>query len=169
MGAVSTSNLVSIARCLTALAFWDSRLVAGEVAAQRADFKGELGTIGQWCENHQIESTWIFDRLIKMLRSGFAPTHAYDVVQWLAKACDTDVDRATEVLEALLTNPNIDQWVYVGQDQSIRAILTAGRARGKPVTIKRVEEIVSFLASIGQPGYLDLVRASQSATANQYE
>jgi hypothetical protein len=151
-----------------ALAYWDSRLAAGELAAERADFKGELGSIGQWCENHQIDPTWLFDRLLRMLRSGFVPALAYNVVEWLARVRETHVDRAVEVLEELLTNPNVDQWAYVGQDQSIRALLTAGQSHGTTATAERVKELVSFLASIGQPGYLDLVRPAQSATSNQH-
>ena len=44
---------------------------------------------------------------------------AYNVVEWLAKVRETHVGRAVEVLEELLTNPNVDQWVYIGQDQSV--------------------------------------------------
>jgi hypothetical protein len=150
------------------LAYWDSRLAAGELAAERADFKGELGSIGQWCENHQIDPTWLFDRLLRMLRSGFVPALAYNVVEWLVKVRETHVDRAVEVLKELLTNPNVDQWVYEARDQSIRALLTAGQSHGTTATVERVEELVSFLASIGQPGYLDLARPAQSATSNQH-
>lgn len=151
-----------------ALAYWDSRLAAGEVAAERADFKGELGAIGQWCKNHQIDPTWLLDRLLRMLHSGFVPALAYNVVEWLAKVCEEHVDQAVEVLKVLLTNPNVDQWVYVGQHQSIRALLTAGQSHGTTATVERVEELVSFLALIGQSEYLDLVRPAQSATANRH-
>lgn len=144
-----------------ALAFWDSRLAAGEVATERADFKEELGSIGQWCENHQIEPSWLFDRLLRMFRSGFVPAPADYVVEWLGNVRETHVDCAVEVLEVLLTNPNGDRWVYVGQDQSIRALLTAGQSHGTTATVNRVFELVSFLASSGQPEYLDLVRPAQ--------
>ena len=150
-----------------ALAYWDSRLAAGEATTDRAKFRGELGSIGQWCDNHQIEPAWLFDRLLRMLRAGLVPALAYSVVQWLATVRETHVDRAVEVLAELLTNPNVDEWVYGGQDQSIRALLTAGQSRGTIATVERVEGLVSFLASIGQPGYLDLVRPAQAAAANQ--
>jgi hypothetical protein len=146
-----------------ALAFWDSRLAAGEVARDRAGFQGELGSIGQWCENHQLDPDWLFDQLLRMLRSGFVPSVAYSIVEWLAKISETHADRAVDVLEALVMNPGVDQWVYIAQDQSIRAILTAGQARGTPGTIERVGDVVSFLASIGQTGYLDVVRPTQAA------
>jgi hypothetical protein len=150
-----------------ALAFWDSRLAAGEAAVERADFEGELGSIGQWCEDHQIDPTWLFDRLLRMLRSGFVPALAYNVVEWLAKVHETHVDRAIEVLEALVTNPNADQWIYVGQDRSIRTLLTVGQSSRVAATVNRVAELVSFLALNGQPGYLDLNRPAQSTMANQ--
>ena len=150
-----------------ALAYWDSRLAVGEAASDPAKFRGELGSIGQWCDNHQIEPAWLFDRLLRMLRAGFVPALAYSVVEWLSTVREPHLDRAVEVLTELLMNPNVDQWVYVGQDQSIRALLTAGRSRGTTATVERVEELVSFLATIGQPGYLDLVHPAQAAAARQ--
>jgi hypothetical protein len=52
---------------------------------------------------------------------------------------------------------------YMGQEQSIRTVLFAGRDRGKPETIARVGEVVSYLASIGQTGYLDVVQPPRAA------
>lgn len=146
-----------------ALAYWDSRLTAGEAAQERAAFEGELGSIGQWCENHQLDPDWLVDQMLRMLRSGFAPSSAYSVVEWLAKISVSHADRAVEVLEALVTNPGVDH--YMGQEQSIRTILSAGHARGTLATIERVDEVVSFLASNGQTGYLDVVRPAQTAQA----
>jgi hypothetical protein len=150
------------------LAYWDSRFAAGELAVERADFKEELGSIWHWCENHQLDHAWLFDRLLRMLRSGFVPGYADDVVDWLAKVCETHVDRAVETLYELLTNPNADRWIYAVQNQSIRTILTTGQSNGTAVTVERVEELVSFLASVGQPGYLDLARPAKAATPNQH-
>lgn len=146
-----------------ALGYWDSRLAAGEAAQDRTGFQGELGSIGQWCENHQLDPEWLFDQMLRMLRSGFAPSLAYSVVEWLAKMSVSHADRAVEVLEALVTNPGVD--LYMGQEQSIRAVLIAGQARGTPATIERVGEVVSYLASIGQTGYLDVARPTQAAQA----
>ena len=144
-----------------ALAYWDSRLAAGEAAQDRAAFQGELGSIGLWCENHQLGPDWLFDQMLMMRRSGFAPSSAYSVVDWLAKISASHADRAVEVLEALVTNPGTDR--YMGQEQSIRTILVAGQTRGAPATIERVGEVVSYLASIGQTGYLDVVRLARTA------
>jgi hypothetical protein len=146
-----------------ALAYWDSRLAAGEAARDRAGFQGELGSIGQWCEHHQLDPDWLFDQMLRLLRSGIAPSNAYNVVEWLAKISAAHADRAVEVLEALVTNPATDH--YMGQEQSIRTILTAGQTRGTPATIERVGEVVSYLASIGQTGYLDVVRPTGTGSA----
>ena len=146
-----------------ALAYWDRRLAAGEAAQDRAAFEGELGLIGQWCENHQLDPDWLFDQMLRMLRSGFAPSSAYSVVEWLAKISASHADRAVEVLEALITNPGTDH--YMGQEQSIRTVLVAGQTRGTAATIERVGEVVSYLASIGQTSYLDVVRPAQTAQA----
>jgi hypothetical protein len=147
------------------LAYWDTRLAAGEAAQDRAKFRGELGLIGQWCEGHRLEPDWLFGRLLRMLRSGFVLSSAYNVVEWLAKISATHVDKAVEVLEALVTNPGVDQ--YVGQQQSIRAVLVAGQTCGTTETIARVGELVSVLSSIGQTGYLDVVRTTQTSQARR--
>ena len=99
--------------------------------------------------------------LLRMLRLGFEPSLVYSVIEWLAKVCETHVDRAVEVLEALVTNPHANY--YMGQEQSIRTVLVSGRGRGKPETIARIDEVVSYLASIGQTGYLDIVRPPRAA------
>ena len=96
-----------------------------------------------------------------MQRSGFAPSSAYSVVDWLAKISVSHADRAVEVLEALVTNPGTER--YMGQEQSIREILVAGQTLGTPATIERVGEVVSYLASLGQTGYLDVVRLARTA------
>jgi hypothetical protein len=144
-----------------ALAYWDSRLAAGEASQHRDGFKGELGSIGQWCEHHHFEPDWLFDQMLRLLRLGFKASLVYSVVEWLAKISATHSDRAVEVLEALVTNADANH--YVGQEQSIRTVLVAGRDRGKPETIARVGEVVSYLASIGQTGYLDVVRPPRAA------
>lgn len=144
-----------------ALAYWDSRLAAGEAAQDRSEFKGELGSIGQWCDHHHLEPEWLFDQMLRLLRLGFEPSLAYSVVAWLAKISASHPDRAVEVLEGLVTNPDASR--YMGQEQSIRMVLVAGRDHGKPPTIALVGEVVSYLASIGQTGYLDVVRPPRAA------
>ena len=101
--------------------------------------------------------------MLRALRSGFAPSSAYSVVEWLAKISVLHVDRAVEVMEALVTNTRVAH--YMEQEQSIRTVLSAGHARGTPATLVRVSETVSYLASIGQTGYLDVVRPAQTAQA----
>lgn len=145
------------------LAYWNSRLAAGEASQDRDGFKGELGSIGQWCDHHHFEPLWLFDQMLRLLRSGFEPSLVYSVVEWLANVSATHPDRAVEVLEALVTNPDANH--YMGQEQSIRTVLVAGRDRGKGETIARVGEVVSYLASIGQTGYLDVVKPRGGALA----
>lgn len=144
-----------------ALAYWNNRLAAGEESQDRDGFKGELGSIGQWCDDHHFEAPWLFDQMLRLLRLGFEPSLAYSVVEWLAKISAAHPDRAVEVLEALVTKPETHH--YMGQEPSIRAVLIAGRDRGKPETIARVGEVVSYLASIGETGYLNVVQPSRGA------
>ena len=65
-----------------------------------------------------------------MLQAGFAPTDAFSVVDWLAKIAQRNVDRAVEILSALLRNPHIDQWAYMTQREPIRTVLAEGLERG---------------------------------------
>jgi hypothetical protein len=60
--------------------------------------------------------------------------------------------------EALLRSPRIDRWAYMTERKPIRAVLGEGLARGTAETINRANEIIGFLASIGETSYLDLVR-----------
>lgn len=138
------------------LTYWDARLAAAETSHRPDEFKGELGALGQWCNNHQIDPNWLFDRLLRMLRAGFAPANAYDVVSWLAKVRATHIDRAIKLLEELLMNQNVEPWVYIGQEEAIRALLTEGQLHGTNVTAKRVGELISYLASVGRSGYMDI-------------
>ena len=77
-------------------------------------------------------------------------------MSWLATVRATHIDRAVEVLEELLINPNVEPWVYIGQDDAIRALLTEGQLHGTNATAKRVGELISYLASIGRSGFMDI-------------
>jgi len=50
----------------------------------------------------------------------------------------------------------VEAYIYAVQDQSLRAILVAGKASAAPQTVATVKEIVSYLASGGNPSFLDL-------------
>jgi hypothetical protein len=103
---------------------------------------------------------WLCDQLLRMLKAGFVPTEAFSVVGWLQKVAARHVDRAVEVLAAVLRNPRVDQWVYMTQSEPIRAMLSEGLANGTAQTVACVHEVVGFLASVGETSYLDLVRPS---------
>jgi hypothetical protein len=81
-------------------------------------------------------------------------------VEWLAKIAPRNVDSSVEILSALLRNPQVDQWAYMTQRESIRAVLSEGLAKGTDETIKRVNETISFLSTLGETSYFDLVRSS---------
>lgn len=94
-----------------------------------------------------------------MLKAGFVPNDAFNVVGWLGTFSLENVDRAVELLGALLTNPRVDRWAYTTQNAAIRMVLTEGVANGSDDTIARVHEIVSFLSSVGETSYLDVTRS----------
>jgi hypothetical protein len=142
------------------LAYWERRLAAAIESHEPDSYRRELGVIAQWCFHGQVDEAWLCKQLLSMLTSGFAPTDAFSVVEWLQNIAPRLGDRAVEVMAALLRHPRVDQWAYMTQREPIRAVLREGLARGTPATIQRVQEIIGFLSTLGETSYLDLVRTS---------
>jgi len=143
--------------------YWERRLAAAKKSADPDSFREELGCIGQWCFGGNIDELWLSDQMIAMLEAGFVPANAFNVVEWLEKIATRHVDRAVELIKLLLADPRVDKWAYLTQRDPIRAVLNEGRVNGTAETIARVGEVVSYLASIGETGYLDLVPPPASA------
>jgi hypothetical protein len=139
-------------------AYWERRLSAAETSGDKESYRAELGSIGQWCFRNDIDVPWLAGQLLAMLKAGFAPSEAYAVVGWIEKAVPQNVDRAIELLAALLTHPNIDHWAYASQRESIRAVLSQGLDAGSQQTIARAQDLIGFLSSVGETSYLDLIR-----------
>jgi hypothetical protein len=140
-------------------AYWERRLAAAVQSNQPDSYRMELGVIGGWCFHGQVDEAWLCDQLLSMLMRGFAPTDAFSVVEWLRTVSPRHVDRAVQVMAALLRHPRVDQWAYMTEREPIRVVLGEGLARGTPETIQRVHEIVGFLSTLGETSYLDLIRA----------
>ncbi len=139
-----------------ALAYWSIRLAAAENSSSPDKFREELSAIGQWCSYEQIGASWLLDQLSKMLRAGYVSDNPYSILDWLSTICPLHVDRAVDVLSALLTSNLKDKYIYFTQPDAIRNVLTQGKARGVPRTLERVDHLVSYLASHGVTAYLDL-------------
>lgn len=139
-------------------AYWEGRLAAAVQSRQPDSHRGELGVIGHWCFHAEVDEAWLCEQLLSMLKTGFAPTDAFSVVEWLRTISPHHVDRAVEVMAALLRHPRVDQWAYMTQREPIRVVLSEGLARGIPATVQRVHEIVGFLSTLGETSYLDLIR-----------
>src|ERR1700756_575801 len=135
--------------------YWERRLQPGIRSSQPENFRGELGAISHWCFHGQAEEEWLCEQLLRMLRAGFAPNDAYNVVEWLQKIAPRRIDRAVEVMQPLLRHPRTDRWAYITQREPIRAVLTEGLASGTTETIQRVKEIIGFLSTVGETSYLD--------------
>ena len=95
-----------------------------------------------------------------MLDAGFAPTDPFSVIDWLAKIAPNNIDRAVEILTALLRSPRVDPWAYMMQREPIRAVLAEGLARGTQETVTNVHALVRHLSWLGETGYIDLIRPS---------
>ena len=138
-----------------AMAYWDERLQAATRADDPEPFQRELGTIGNfflW----EVDRIWLADQLLIMLNAGIAPNDAFGVIDNLAKLLPERIDKVVEVTNLLVRQPNVQAWIFASQDQSLRTILVEGKKSATPGTAATVKEIVSYLASRGNPSFLDL-------------
>jgi hypothetical protein len=146
-----------------ACAYWERRLAAATHAPDPDWYRSELASFTRWCIRGQLDELWLCDQLLRMLEAGFAPNDAFSIVEWLQQITSRHLDRAVEVLTALVRHPRVSPWAYVTQREPIRAVLSAGLAEGAPQTVERVHELVSFLSTVGETSYLDLVRPQTAA------
>jgi hypothetical protein len=138
-----------------AIAYWEERLGSAIRASDPEPFRRELGTIGHfflW----EIDRVWLADQLLIMLNAGFAPNDAFGVIDNLAKLLPERIDKVIEVTNLLVRQPDVQAWIFASQDQSLRTILVEGKKSPTPGTAASVKEIVSYLASRGNPIFLDL-------------
>jgi len=138
-----------------AMGYWQERLRAATQASDPEPYRQELGTLGQfflW----DVDRLWLTDQLLLMLNAGFAPNDAYGVIDNLAKLVLEHIDKVVEVTNLLVRQPKVEAYIFAVQDQSLRAILVAGKASAAPRTAATVKEIVSYLASSGNMSFLDL-------------
>jgi hypothetical protein len=141
-----------------ARAYWERRLAAAAHAPDPEWYRSELASFTRWCVYGRLDELWLCDQLLRMLEAGFAPNDAFSIVEWLQQFASRHLDRAVEVLSALVRHPQVSPWAYMTQREPIRALLSAGLAEGAPQTVERVRELVSFLSTVGETSYLDLVR-----------
>jgi hypothetical protein len=138
-----------------AMAYWEERLQTAIRANDPEPFRRELGTIGQfflW----EVDRVWLADQLLAMLKAGFAPNDAMGVIDNVAKLLPDRIDKVVEVTNLLVRQPRVQAWIFAFQDQSLRTILVEGKKSPTPATAATVKEIVSYLASRGNPSFLDL-------------
>jgi hypothetical protein len=138
-----------------AMAYWQERLQTATQASDAESYRRELGTLGQfflW----DVDGIWLMDQLLLMLNGGFAPNDAFGVIDNLAKLVPGQIERVIEVTNMLVRQPKVEAWIFAAQDQSLRTILVEGKASTAPRTASTVKEIVSYLASRGNPSFLDL-------------
>lgn len=141
-----------------ALAYWDLRMTAAETAPNKEEFRKEIGTIGLWYSNLNLDSIWLMDRFLRMLRAGYSPNNTYALIEWAAKVAQAHPDDAVEFLDMLFSNSHTEQWAYSTQQPAVRKVLVEGRASVNRATQDRVDRIVSVLATKGEPSFLDLAR-----------
>ena len=165
LGQQLQSPLLPAEMRLRGLSYWERRLAAAIKSPDPDSYREELGAIGQWCLQGQIDDIWLSDQLIAMFNAGFVPTDSSSVVEWLQKISTQHVDRAVLVLARLIMHPRVDEWAYITQRAPIRGVLMQGLADGTAETVNLVGEVVGVLASKGETSYLDLVADDASRGA----
>lgn len=138
-----------------AMAYWERRLQMATRASDPEPFRRELGTIGiffLW----EVDKVWVTDQLLAMLYAGFAPNDAIGIIDNLAKLLPEQIDKVVQVTDLLVRHPKVDAWIFASQDQVLRTILIEGKKSSTPGMAATVKEIVSYLASRGNPSFLDL-------------
>lgn len=146
-------------------AYWETRLNTAISSSVPDDYREELGAISQWFihDAANIAPLWLLDQLLLMLKSGFAPSHGYSVIEWLGKIASAYPDKAVEVFSEMLNSRHLNHWTYTTHRMPVRAILENGLQAANPETAQRTRDVISLLATIGETGYLDLVRPNLSA------
>lgn len=139
--------------------YWNARLSAAISSPNPDDYRAEIGAIGLWFVHGgaNIDPIWLLDQLLRMLKAGFAPNHAYGTIEWLGKIAPSQPNKAAEVLSELLNNPHLEHWTYTTHRGPIRAILECGRQAGTPDTAQRIRDTISVLATKAETSYLDLL------------
>lgn len=138
-----------------AKSYWGRRLKAAIDAQDPEPFRKELGATSSfflW----DLDQLWLLDQLRTLLLAGFVPNDTFGVIDKLARLVPEHVDKVVEVTSMLVRQPNVEAWTFAAQDRSLRHILVEGKSSQAPHTVVRVREIVSFLASRGNTGFLDL-------------
>jgi hypothetical protein len=141
---------------LRAMAYFEQRLRSAIEADDPEPYRRELGAISQFFRM-DVDRVWLLDQLSKMLKAGFEPTDPFSVVDNLSKLMPEHVDAIVAVTNALVRQPKANGWLFVAHDHALRQILTEGKTSANPGTTAVVKDIVNYLTSRGNTGFLDLV------------
>ena len=118
---------------------WEERLQAVRGGTDPA----ELAGFGEWFASGRLGDEWELRQLITALREAGKIESEHLVLPRLAALAPVRPTACLTALEAwVLTNPTL-YW-FQRQDESIRAILTAGAGNGDPGAVEKVTTIISL-------------------------
>jgi hypothetical protein len=118
---------------------WEERLQAVRGGTDPA----ELAGFGEWFASGRLSDEWELRQLITALREAGKIESEHLVLPRLAALAPVRPTACLTALEAwVLTNPTL-YW-FQRQDESIRAILTAGAGNGDPGAVEKVTTIISL-------------------------
>ncbi|MGC1776996.1 MAG: hypothetical protein WBB34_03560 [Xanthobacteraceae bacterium] len=137
---------------------WETRLAAACSAPNKEVYREELAAIGQWFihDAANIDLDWLFDQLLTLFRAGFAPNNGYSLIEWLGHVAPSHPSQAVGVLAEMLASPHLNHWTYTTHTAPIRTVLQHGLL-ADPATAQRSRDVINVLATMAQPGYLDLL------------
>jgi len=137
---------------------WETRLAAACSAPNKEVYREELAAIGQWFihDAANIDPDWLFEQLLALFRVGFAPNNGYSLIEWLGHVAPSHPLQAVAVLAEMLASPHLNHWTYTTHTEPIRTVLQQGLL-ADPVTAQRSRDVINVLATMAQPGYLDLL------------
>jgi hypothetical protein len=140
---------------------WETRLAAALSAPNKEDYREELAAIGQWFIHDavNINPLWLFEQLLALFRAGFAPNNGYSLIDWLGQVATSYPAQAVAVLAEMLNSAHLNHWSYKTHTGPIRTVLQQG-VLADPETAQLARDIINVLATMAQPGYLDLLQAA---------
>jgi hypothetical protein len=147
--------------------FWEMRLAAACAASNKESYREELAAIGQWFihDAANIDPDWLFEQLLALFKAGFAPNNGYSLIEWLGHIAPSHPAQAVAVFAEMLNSPQLNHGTYTTHTEPIRTILQQGLL-ADPTTAQRARGVINVLATMAQPGYLDLLEPSSEASSS---
>ena len=135
-------------------------------ASNKESYREELAAIGQWFihDAANIDPDWLFEQLLALFKAGFAPNNGYSLIEWLGNVALSRPAQAVAVFAEMLNSPQLNDGTYTTHTGPIRTILEQGLL-ADPATAQHARDVINVLATMAQPGYLELLEPPSEASS----